>query len=112
MRLARLFTTSLLSTGVFCSLAGWPSAARACQPPGCFAETGRWTDVALASSGPLPRDGVLVVVGARWGGGPAEAEFSAIEVTVERDGAAVPGALEGLDLPLAFAWRPAAELTS
>lgn len=87
-----------------------PRLVQACQPPACFHDTGRWTEVALANPGELPRDGVLTLTGTRWGGGLAEATFPAIEVVVERGGASVSGALEGMGLTDAFLWRPAQPL--
>lgn len=93
------------------SFAGISTPAGACQPPLCPAETGRWTEARLANPSVIPADGVLVVTGTRWGGGAAEADFAAIEIAVKRDGVAVAGALEGIDLPGAFVWRPAQGLT-
>lgn len=93
------------------SFAGTSTPARACQPPLCPAETGRWTEARLANADVIPTDGVLVVTGTRWGGDVAEASFAAIEIEVKRNGVAVAGALEGVDLSDAFVWRPTKGLT-
>jgi len=100
----------LLSLAALVAVAGPSTAARACEPPACFYDTGRWTTADLANADEIPTDGVLVVTGTRWGGGVAEAEFGAIEVKVERGGVSVAGTLEGLGLTEAFAWRPAEAL--